>query len=155
MDEFLGILFRWLHIIPACLAIGGVFFMWFILPAGLSLLDAEQQKLVFLRCRRVFKMVVHSSILLLLISGTYNAIMNWSKYKLVTPMSHAYFGLHVLLALAVFAISLTLLAGKEPPQSHKKWMVVNFVLLLLVVAAGSTLKWVRDHAPVTASAQTR
>ena len=62
-----------------------------------------------------------------------------------------FFGLHVLLAIAVFTISLILLAGKEPPLTHKKWMTVNLVLLMFVVAAASTLKWVRDHAPATAA----
>jgi uncharacterized membrane protein len=155
MDEFLGVLSRWLHIIPACLAIGGAVFIRFILPVGLGILEPEQQKAVYLRCRRVFKMLIHTSILLLLLSGTYNAIANWPKYKLAVPTSHMFFGLHVLLGLAVFTISLILLAGKEPPQMHKKWMAVNVVLMMLVVAAGSTLKWVRDHAPAASSAQTK
>ncbi len=151
MDEFLGVLSRWLHIIPACLAIGGAVFIRFILPVGLSVLEPEQQKIVYLRCRRVFKMLIHTSILLLLLSGTYNTIMNWPKYKLVVPMSHMLFGLHVLFGLAIFAISLILLAGKEPPPMHKKWMVVNVLLMMIAVAAASTLKWVRDHAPAAAS----
>ncbi len=152
MDQFLGVLSRWFHIIPACLAIGGAVFIRFILPVGLRVLEPEQQKLVYLRCRRVFKMLIHTSILLLLLSGTYNAIMNWPKYKLVVPMSHMLFGLHVLFALVVFTISLILLAGKEPPASHRTWMAVNIVLMLIVVAAASTLKWVRDHAPAAATA---
>jgi uncharacterized membrane protein len=154
MDQFLGIALRWFHVIAACVAIGGAVFIRFILPAGLKLLESEQQKAVYLRCRRVFKMMVHTCILLLLLSGTYNAIANWQKYKLVMPTSHMFFGLHVLLGLAVFTISLILLAGKEPPPMHKKWMAVNVVLMMLVVAAASSLKWVRDHAPVvTPSAQ--
>ena len=145
MNAFLVVFFRWLHIIPACLALGGVFFMRIILPAGLGVLPADQQKAVFLKCRRVFKMVVHTSILLFLISGIYNAIGNWSKYHQAIPLSHAFFGVHVLLALAVFTISLVLLAGKEPPAPHKQWMTINLVLLLLAVAAASSLKYVRDH----------
>ena len=145
MNAFLGVLFRWLHVIPACLVIGGVFFMRFILPAGLALLPPEQQKPVFLKCRRIFKFVVHPSILLFLISGTYNAMANWAAYGNAKPLSHAFFGLHVLLAAAVFTIALVMLAGKEPPKPHKQWMTVNFVLLLLVVAAAGALKWVRDH----------
>ena len=154
MDAFLGILFRWLHIIPACLAVGGVFFMRIVLPAGLAVMtDAEQKKAVFLRCRRVFKMVIHSSILLFLISGTYNAIANWPKYHVTIPLSHALFGSHVLLALVVFTIALFVLAGKEPPASHRQLMMVNLVLLFIVVATAGGLKWVRDHAPAAAAAK--
>ena len=147
MTAFLGILFRWLHIIPACLSIGGVFFMRIILPVGLTVLPPDQQKAVFLRCRRVFKFVIHPSILLFLISGIYNSMANWSAYHRAIPISHAFFGLHVLLAVVVFMIALILLAGKEPPVMHKKWMTVNLALLMFVVAAGGALKWVRDHAP--------
>ncbi len=155
MNAFLGILFRWLHIIPACLSIGGVFFMRIILPVGLTVLPPDQQKAVFLRCRRVFKFVIHPSILLFLISGTYNAMANWNAYHRAVPASHAFFGLHVLLAVIVFTIALILLAGKEPPVMHKKWMTVNLALLMFVVAAGSTLKWVRDHTPPAPVATTQ
>lgn len=147
MTEFLGILFRWLHIIPACLSIGGVFFMRIILPVGLTVLPPDQQKAVFLRCRRVFKFVIHPSILLFLISGVYNSMANWGAYHRAIPTSHAFFGLHVLLAVVVFVISLILLAGKEPPVMHKQWMTVNLAVLMFVVAAAGALKWVRDHAP--------
>ena len=153
MQSVLVVLFRWLHIIPACLAIGGVFFMRVVLPAGLMTIDdPEQRKAVFLRCRRVFKFVVHPSILFLILSGAFNAWVNWKIYGRAMPASHAFFGTHLLLALAVFAISLTLLAGKEPPASHRQWMTVNLVLLALVVAAGGALKFVRDHAPASPAA---
>lgn len=149
MTAFLGILFRWLHIIPACLSIGGVFFMRIILPVGLTVLPPDQRKAVFLRCRRVFKFVIHPSILLFVISGIYNYIGNREAYHRVHPVavSHALFGIHVLLAIIVFTISLILLAGKEPPVMHKQWMAVNLALLMFVVVTASTLKWVRDHAP--------
>ena len=149
MHEFLGVLFRWLHIMPACLSIGGVFFMRFVLPVGLTVLEPPQRTAVFLRCRRVFKFVIHVSILFFLISGTYNYIANRAIYHQVKPASHILFGIHALLAVMVFTISLVLLAGKEPPAPHRQWMLLNFVLLMLVVAAASTLKWVRDHAPAT------
>jgi heme A synthase len=61
-------------------------------------------------------------------------------------LGHGLFGVHLLLALIVFGIALWLLAGKEPPANHKKWMAVNLVLMLLAVAAASTLKYVREHA---------
>jgi uncharacterized membrane protein len=156
MAAFLTVLFRWLHIIPACLTIGGAVFMRLILPVGLAVLDDPQQRqAVFLRCRRVFKMVIHTCILLLLVSGSYNAWRNWGAYHEAIPMSHAFFGLHVILALVVFGISIAVLMGKEPPASHQKLMALNLILLALVVAAGSTLKWVRDNTPKPAATTTK
>jgi uncharacterized membrane protein len=156
MAAFLTVLFRWLHIIPACLAIGGAVFMRLVLPVGLAALDDPQQRqAVFLRCRRVFKMLIHTCILLLLISGSYNAWRNWAAYHEAIPLSHAFFGLHVILALMVFGISIAVLMGKEPPASHRKLMAVNLVLLALLVAAGSTLKWVRDNTPKPSATTTK
>ena len=150
MTEFLGILFRWLHIIPACLSIGGVFFMRIVLPVGLTVLPPDQQKAVYLKCRRVFKFVIHPSILLFLISGVYNSMANWSAYHRAIPTSHAFFGVHVLLSVLVFAILLFILAGQEPPAMNRQWMTTTLALLMFAVAAAGALKWVRDHTPAPA-----
>jgi uncharacterized membrane protein len=138
------VLSRWLHIMAACLAIGGVFFMRFILPCATRLLESEQQKQVLLRARRLFKRVVHSSILVLILSGIYNTYLAWDKYTLDPAVLHPLWGTHVLLGLIVFAIALYVLAGAEPPASHRTLMAVNFAILLLAMAAASTLKWARE-----------
>lgn len=139
------VLFRWLHVIAACLVIGGAFFIRVILPIGLGPLEPEQREGVFLRCRRAFKMVVHPCILALLVSGAYNAWKNWPKYKLNPPVMHGLFGVHLLLGLAVIGISLWLLAGREPVRTHRGWMRINLLLMFLTVATASSLKWVRDY----------
>jgi uncharacterized membrane protein len=154
LNAFLVILFRWLHIVPAAIAIGGLFVMRFVLPVGLAQIDPEQAKTVFLKCRRVFKISIHASILFLLISGAYNAWSNWGKYHEGIPVSHAFFGLHLLLGLTAIVISLIILAPKDPPASHRSWAAVNFVILLAAVAAAGCLKWKRDHTPAAATPAT-
>jgi uncharacterized membrane protein len=146
MDVFLVVLFRWLHVIAACLTVGGAFFMGVVLPRGLSAVDSpEARHAAFVRCRRGFKMTVHPCILVLLLSGIYNLIRNRHAYHQTLPLSHAMLGLHALVALAVFTIAIIVLMGREPPSWHRRAMAINLVLLALVVAAGSTLKWVREH----------
>src|SRR4051812_23172322 len=143
-DSILVISFRWLHVIAACLAIGGAFFLRVILPIGTSALDAEQRQAVLLRCRRAFKMVVHPAILVFLVTGTYNAWRNWPVYTRNPGLMHGMFGMHLLAALAVIGISLWLLAGRELRRSHAGWMKINIALMLLAVLAASSLKWARD-----------
>jgi uncharacterized membrane protein len=142
------VLFRWLHVIAACLAIGGAFFIRVILPIGLGPLDAEQREGVFLRCRRAYKLVVHPCILALLVSGAYNAWKNWPKYSHDPnkAVMHGLFGTHLLLGFIVIGVSLWLLAGREPVRTHRGWMRVNLLLMFLTVAAASSLKWVRDYS---------
>jgi uncharacterized membrane protein len=143
------IFFRWLHVATACVALGGVFFMRVVFPIGLKTLGAESAHKMLLRTRRAFKMVIHPCILFLLVSGTYNAVLNWHAYTAAGPgLGQGLFGVHLLLALIVFGIALWLLAGAEPRPNHKKWLGVNLVLMLLAVAAASTLKYVREHPSI-------
>jgi uncharacterized membrane protein len=147
MQPELIILFRWLHVTTACVAIGGAFMMRLIVPAGLKDLDPETRRATFLKLRRLFKMVVHTCILLLLISGIYNTIGNWPAYNQIPEQAHPMWGIHVLLGLAIFAIALYVLAGKEPPASHRGWMLVNLILMAAAIAAAGGVKYVRDHRP--------
>ncbi len=150
----LDILFRYIHVIAACLAVGGAFFIRFILPLGTRDLDEEKKQYVFLRSRRAFKMVVHSAILAFLVSGVYNAIKMWPQYKLNHKLLHSLWGTHLLLALAVFVISIMLLRGVEPPRNHRRWMKINVVLMLLAILAASTLKWTREDVARKARSST-
>jgi uncharacterized membrane protein len=148
------ILSRWLHVISACLLIGGVFFIRFILPRGLALVDETQAKSILYPIRRTFKMVLHTTVLFLILTGIYNTWLAWDKYQLDKAVLHALWGTHVLLAALAITLSLYLFAGHEPPKTHRKWMAMNFLLLLCVVAASSSLKWARERAVAAHQANT-
>ena len=145
VQAVLDILFRYVHVVAACLAVGGAFFMRFLLPVGTRDLDPEKKEHVFLRSRRAFKLVVHSAILALLVSGTYNAIRLWPQYGVNHLRLHPLWGAHLFLALAVFTISIYLLRGIEPPRRHRGWMKANVVLMLLAILAAGSLKWARER----------
>ena len=153
MDMALGIFFRWLHVIAACVAVGGLFFMAVVLPLGLRAIEPAQHKELRVGLRQVFKRVVHSAILLLIISGAFNTWRNWEVYRLNMPLTHAVWGIHLILALVVFGISLAVVAGKEPRPTHRAWMWVNLVLMILAVAAASTLKSAREKGMIAPSSQ--
>jgi cytochrome c oxidase assembly factor CtaG len=140
-------------VFTACVLVGGIVFMRLILPLGLATLDPVPQKEVYLRFRRAFKIVVHSAILLLLISGIYNAWRNWDWYSQAEarPWAHALFGLHILLGVSAFALALVLTAGPQPPRWHRTGMAVGVGLAVLIVAAGAGVKWAREKAMVAPS----
>ncbi|MGA3067450.1 MAG: hypothetical protein ABSF29_11450 [Tepidisphaeraceae bacterium] len=143
---WLIILSRWVHVVSACVALGGVFFVRIVLRGGARLLAPDVRDIVQLRIRRTFKMVIHSTILLLLLSGSFNSYIAWNKYQLNPMLMHPLWGTHLLLALIAIAIALYLLAGKTPRPSNRKWLTLNLIVLLAAVAAASTLKWARDTA---------
>src|SRR5258706_8037965 len=80
MNAVLIVILRWLHIIPAAIAIGGLIFMRFVLPAATRSLEEEQSREVFLRARRIFKIMLHASILLLINSGAVNSVPLYPQY---------------------------------------------------------------------------
>jgi uncharacterized membrane protein len=144
--NILIILSRYLHVISAVLAIGGLFFLRVILPLGLAQADAASRDAVFLRCRRAFKMVIHPAVLLLILTGAFNTWAAWNDYKLNKPLMHGLWGPHMLLGLTAMIIALVALAPKEPPRWHKTAAAVNLFLLLTAVLLASTLKYVRDSS---------
>src|SRR3954470_24222522 len=89
MNPVLTVILRWLHIIPAAIVIGGAIFMRYVLPAAIRPLGQEQAQEVFLRARRVFKILVHASILFLIISGVVNSIRYYEFYKATRPLGIA------------------------------------------------------------------
>jgi uncharacterized membrane protein len=141
----LDILMRYLHVVAACLAVGGAFFIRFLLPIGTRDLEAEAKDFVLLRSRRAFKMVVHPAMLAFIVSGVYNSIRLFRQYKANPPLLHGLWGTHILLGLVIFTISIMLLKGVQPPRNHRMWMKVNVGLMLVVILVASSLKWAREH----------
>jgi len=139
------ILLRWVHVLCAGLLIGGTFFLAFLLPRSRGNDNPPEADALYLRSRRGFKMLVHTCVLLLLISGIYNAYGNWHLYAMNRPLAHGLFGPHLLLGLVVFIILLVVLARRSPGPRERTWLRVAVVLLFLTFLVASSLKYVRDH----------
>jgi uncharacterized membrane protein len=145
MEPILIVFFRWLHITSATIAVGGVFFLRIVIPIAMRSLDSQTAATFVQRIQRVFKMVVHTCVLLLLVSGSFNAWTNWSKYSAMGKgLGHSLFGTHLLLALIVFGVVLWLLAGREVKKNNLKWLGITLALMLLTIASASVLKYARD-----------
>jgi uncharacterized membrane protein len=142
----LGIFIRWLHVITACVLIGCAFFSVVLLPIALRGLDSDSRLKAVLAVRRPLKMVVHPGILLLLLTGAYNAWRNWPIYNQWPGITHGIFGMHLLLGLAVMTLQLVVLTGRNPKPSGRSMMKWALILAFLTVLAGSTLKWARERA---------
>lgn len=135
---------RWIHIGAVIAAIGGAFFMRFVLipAATAALADDAHQRLredVLRRWRRI----VHACIALLLLSGGYNVY-----YAIAVqgrpPRYHMVFGLKFLLALGVFFIA-SALVGRSPAfeglrRASRRWVGVLLLLAALIVALSGILK---------------
>lgn len=101
--NWIQVVLRWLHIIPAITLLGGTIFMALAMhPAlGSTLGDDAQREAVRSAIAKRWKMVVHLCVLLLFASGMFNFItFEASQHE---PMYyHVMFGVKFLLALVLF-----------------------------------------------------
>ena len=149
--DYLAVLFRWLHILPAIIAVGGTIFMRLaVVPAAEELPEAARsafQEAVRSRWARW----VHGAILFLLVSGLYNFFTLTAKYKL-PPAYHMMFGVKFLLALAIFALA-SMLTGRTALAQRlrlnaRTWLNLNIALAVLLVCISGLMRNVSMNAPL-------
>jgi uncharacterized membrane protein len=146
--DYLGIVFRWIHILAAIVAIGGMAFCRLALMPALQTLDSEQRKQVHEAIRARWSKVVAGSIGLLLISGIYNIFWGTIKAdfydKEQLPGYMHIFALKFVLAMVIFFIASALSgrgkATEKIRQNGGFWLTVNLVLALILVCLSGVLR---------------
>jgi uncharacterized membrane protein len=158
--EILALLFRWLHILAAMAAVGGLMFMRFaLLPAATVLAEPQRQALQE-AIRSRWAKVVMAAIGILLVSGFYNFVVLFLSWKTWPEAwrsgpEHVYqmlFGIKFVLALVIFFIS-SALAGRSPAlarfrENAKFWVTTNLILAIVLVAISSQLRMMHAGPPV-------
>jgi uncharacterized membrane protein len=159
--NFLGLLFRWIHILAAIAAVGGMIFQRIALMPSLAVLPDESRKALHEAVRSRWSKMVMAGIAFLLASGLYNFVMTWRTYYL-PGYYHALFGIKVLLALAIFFIA-SALVGRSPAlegirRNARFWLTLNLTLAIGLVCISGVLRMTKKvekssiMAPVQAQA---
>src|SRR5687768_16888742 len=95
---WLDLSLRWLHILSACILVGGSFFMYFAWFPGLAKVSAKTREETLASVRRGWAMWVGVASGLILISGFYAVAMASIRYD-VGPVYNGLVGLKILLGL--------------------------------------------------------
>ena len=136
---------QWLHLLSAIVAIGGSFFLRFVLlPASQSLDGAQRQQLTDGVMKR-FRPILWVSITVLFFTGLYNAGMVAMRGGLVAAPAYLQLLLiKILLALVIFGIAFLLTAPGDIFSSlktrRKQLLTVNVVLAVIVVFLSAYLR---------------
>ncbi|HEY4309944.1 MAG TPA: hypothetical protein VGN12_10870 [Pirellulales bacterium] len=151
--DFVSVAFRWLHILPAIIAVGGTIFMRAALVPALGELPEAQRKTFHEAIRSRWSKWVMASITFLLISGFYNFFTLNAKYKF-PPLYHPLFGIKVLLALAIFAIA-SILSGRSSTaqrvrQNPRPFLNLNIALAVLLVCISGVMRNITMNSPLKA-----
>lgn len=131
---------RWLHLSAAIIAIGGVAFQRLAYIPGLmgALVDPSRET-VREAVRRRWAPIVHACIVILLLTGGYNFVVQALPPKIEPMPYHAIFGVKFLAALAVFFIA-SILVGRGQGFANLRnnakgaltWLLVLGVTIVLL-----------------------
>ena len=99
----LDVLILWIHIFAAIIFVGGSFFMWIVVwPVSYTLADNEKERTRIVgKIARRFAYFTHLSILILIITGIYNA--TWYLHGNLTALTGTPGG-RILLAKSILVI---------------------------------------------------
>ena len=155
--DFLGILFRWVHILAAIAAVGGMIFQRLALMPSLAVLPDDSRKALHEAIRSRWSKMVMAGIAFLLVSGLHNFVMTWRTYDL--PVYYIpLFGVKVVLALAIFFIA-SALVGRSPAlegirRNARFWVTLNMTLAIVLVCISGVLRMAKkvEKSPRAAAA---
>lgn len=144
-DFLLKVVFRWMHILAAVVAVGGTIFLRFVLmPSADAALTAEQHATLRERLMRRWKIVIMVCIAALLVSGVYNFIAISLVKAPHSAVYHPLFGIKFLAAMGVFFIA-SVLTGRAAGfaalrERRRTWLAVAAGLGILVILISGVLK---------------
>lgn len=144
------ILCRYVHVVCTTLLVGGTLFYEMVVPVAIGELRPETQMLVFSRARWVFRWIVWSCAVLLLVTGVALTYQYWAPYTTLgtsePPPNRPgwWWAAHTAAGLFAISISLMLTVGARPPDRPLTWMRFNLMLLLVVMFLASATRHVRD-----------
>lgn len=146
----LALVMRWAHILAAVTTVGGVIFMRFVLmPSAESVLSDDIHQNLRTAIAKRWQHVVHTCILLFLVSGMYNYLAITRHLHPGQPAYHALFGIKFLLALIVFVLALALTSTRPWSAAlranAKLWLTMIVALAVVIIAISGVLRSLPRH----------
>ncbi len=134
------IFMRYVHIVSAVAAVGGLVFLSVCLLPATRLLDEGFSDKWMTMIRQRFHRVVWISIGGLIVSGTYNWVLLAKVYKEMGPVGGAIIGTKVLLAMILFTVVWLGSSGILKPKAAQ---MINIHLAAINILLASVLRHYR------------
>lgn len=149
--DWVEVLFRWMHIVPAIVLLGGTIFLALVAVPKTSTPEGGAPPWLG-KVRKRWAMLSGLCILLLLVSGLWNFMAyRMPEIKDTGPLYQALFGIKVLLALGVFFI-VSVMAGRSPtfePMRAKpgKMLMIAMAMGVAIVLIAGVLHNIKPAPP--------
>lgn len=134
---------RYLHIVSAVLAVGGLAFLLICFSPAIRLLEDSLRQSVYKLAHDRFLRVMWFAIGGLTFSGVYNWYLNFDAYRKLGPIGNALIGTKVLLAIIMFTLVIARSAGLINPKNPRLLPMINIHLAGLVILLASILRVMR------------
>ena len=140
--DYIQLLSRWGHIIPAVILVGGAIFMNTVLIPALG--ESEDASEVKDKVKRTWAKVIMVCAGIIIVSGFYNAYVAFKGDPKPTPVYHAAFTVKLVLVGVVFYIS-SLLSGRsevaiEFQKKERRWGKINMIAAIAVVLCAGLMQ---------------
>ena len=136
--DYLSVFFRWFHIGPVILLVGGFAFWRYAVIPALS----EDASDFTDRLAGKWKMWTYILISLILISGVYQVAV---RIRIMPPIWHMLFFVKLLLAIGVFFLASALVGrsrGLQPIRDNRaKWLSITVILAALIVLVSGVMRY--------------
>jgi uncharacterized membrane protein len=136
MPDGLAIFLRWLHIASMTTLLGGMIFWRLVLARATDDMGMAARGPLFERLAAAFRPLVLASIVGLVVSGVINFLSAPGHSKLY----HMLFGIKMLLALHVFAVSIIMVQANNPRRTRLATGTMISGLIIVVISA-----WLRRN----------
>ena len=134
--DYLSFIILALHVICAVTLIGGALLWRFATLPGIQLLETQTRAKVDNAVAAAWRPVAIASIAGLLLTGIYNVIHR----PVQTPQFHMLFGIKMLLALHVFAVSMIATRPDNARRSRQLTGITISGIVILIISAA--FRWV-------------
>jgi uncharacterized membrane protein len=136
MPEGFAISLRWLHIASMTTLLGGMIFWRLVLATASEGMGMAARGPLFERMASAFRPLVLASVVGLVVSGLINFLLMPGHSKLY----HILFGIKMLLALHVFAVSIVMVQPNNPRRTRLATGTMISGLVILLISA-----WLRRN----------
>lgn len=147
-NQILGLVSRWLHVIPVIILVGGTIFMRLALVPAASQTSASAELREAIRSR--WAKLVMLSVLFLLITGLYNAFTKILGYEL-HPTYHSLVLVKLVVGFVIFFLASRLSGRSEKAAKFREqetmWLNILCLLMLALVLIAGYMRFMSTDAP--------
>ena len=158
---------RYVHIVATTVIVGGTLFFEMVVPLAIGELKTEVQLALFGRMRWLFRWVVYTCTIALIVTGSVSIYRNYSVLngdfvrlldQLISPEKvqakqdesiwnrpKPWFIAHIAAGVVSIVIALMLVVGGRPPAKPLRWMRLNLLVLMLAIFLASASRGARQN----------